>query len=182
MPSGHSLFSCYIANFCLPWYLLGLVTTLITVPVDYEGCNCGVSPKCTQPSGGMLTGCYPIEALLQSTLQCFYNQQCIDSYGNFKALNLSVSSRFDVNSTVEFILRELMVEKYLINTSYNKYFAECAPSSCSYSYIGHRNAIDSMITLVELYGGLAIITGWITALIMRLCRRRIQRRINSLMQ
>jgi hypothetical protein len=159
---------------------LGDGSHLTIAPVDYDGCNCEVSSKCTQSSRNMMTGCYPLEALLQSTLQCFYDQQCIDSYGNFKALNLpSVSSRFQVNSTVEFILSELMVEEYLINISYKKYFAECVPSSCSYSHIERHNAIDIVTPLIELYGGVVIITGWITALIIKLYRHRIQRRINS---
>jgi hypothetical protein len=130
-----------------------------------------------------MVGCYPLEALLQSTLQCFYDQQCIDSYGNFKALNSSsISSRFDVNSTVEFILQELMIEEYLINISYENYFAECAPSSCSYLHIGHRNRIDIVMPLIGLYGGLVIIIEWITELIMKLFRRRIRRPINPQIQ
>ncbi len=142
-----------------------------------------MSSKCSQSSRGMMVGCYPLEALLQSTLQCFYDQQCIDSYGNFKALNSSsVSSRFDVNSTVEFILQELMIEEYLINMSYENYSAECAPSSCSYSYSGRRNTIYIVTHLIELYGGLVIITKWITVLIMKLYRRRMRRRITSQIQ
>ncbi|CAF1428927.1 unnamed protein product [Rotaria sp. Silwood1] len=37
----------------------------------------------------MMAGCNPLEAFLQSTFQCFYNQQCIDPKMTFKALNFS---------------------------------------------------------------------------------------------
>lgn len=149
------------------------------VTVDYEKCNCGTSPKCTQSFKGVIVGCYPLEALLQSTIQCFYNQECINLYGNFKALNpLTSSSRFNVNSTVKLILQELMVEEYLINISYENYFTECASTACNRSYIGPRNAIDIATSLIELYGGLTIIIGWIVSLIMEFCRCRTQRQIN----
>ena len=131
----------------------------------------------------MMTGCYPLEALLQSTLQCFYDQQCIDPYGNYKALNSSsVSSRFDVNTTIEFILRELMVEKYTTSMSYEKYFDECAPSVCNYSYSRRLKIIDIVEFLMELYGGLIIIAQWIIEPIMKLYRHRIHRRINTQIQ
>ncbi|CAF2820653.1 unnamed protein product [Rotaria sp. Silwood2] len=60
-----------------------------TVSIDYQRCNCGISSKCTQSSQDMMAGCYPLEAFLQSALQCFYNQQCIDPKMTFKALNFS---------------------------------------------------------------------------------------------
>jgi hypothetical protein len=96
-----------------------IIALLHTVPLEYQECTCGLSSKCTQSSRGMKAGCYPLESLLQSTLQCFYNQQCIDPNANFKALDSSsVHSRFATNSTIEDILNKLMVEEYSKNISY----------------------------------------------------------------
>lgn len=109
--------------------LLTIFIIFYTKPLDYNGCSCGLSSKCVQPSQGMMAGCYPLEALLQTTFQCFYNQTCIDSTNTFQALNISsdVSSEFSINSTVESILDKLMVEDYFVNISYENYFSQCKP-------------------------------------------------------
>ncbi|CAF4337017.1 unnamed protein product, partial [Rotaria sordida] len=76
-----------------------------TVPVNYGECNCGLSFKCTQSSGDMMSGCYPLESILQTKLSCFYDQNCIDSNGNFTSLNMSTleKSQFNLNSPIESI-------------------------------------------------------------------------------
>ncbi|CAF3944753.1 unnamed protein product [Rotaria sordida] len=124
--------------------------------MSYQGCNCGLSSKCVQSSRGMMAGCYPLEALLQSTFQCFYNQTCIDSNNVFQALNTSssTSSQFLTNSTIESILNKLMVEDYSINISYENYFSKCEPLLCSYSYSGHRDILDVTLNITGIYGGL----------------------------
>jgi hypothetical protein len=52
----------------------------------------------------MISGCYPLEAPLQSTPQYFYDQQCIDANETFQALDSSfISGYFNIDSTIEFI-------------------------------------------------------------------------------
>jgi hypothetical protein len=104
----------------------------------------------------MMAGCYPLEALLQSTFQCFYNQTCIDSNNTFQALNSSSnqSSQYSINTTIESILNKLMVEDYLTDISYENYFSQCEPLWCSYSYVSHRDTIEVTSTPIGLYGGL----------------------------
>ncbi|CAF4097222.1 unnamed protein product, partial [Adineta steineri] len=51
---------------------------------------------------GMLVGCLPRDAMLLSTLECFYNRSCLDLIGISQAiipLNATVPSRFRVNTT-----------------------------------------------------------------------------------
>ena len=123
----------------------------------------------------MVAGCYPLEALLQSTLQCFYDQQCINSNGTFKALNYpSVQSRFYINSTIEFILQELMLEDYSKNISYENYFTQCSPMSCIYLYYENPKAVNIITFVLGLYSGVAIILQWFASLISILYRRRMQ--------
>ncbi|CAF1503361.1 unnamed protein product [Adineta ricciae] len=154
------------------------------VPLIYQGCNCGLSSKCTQPSGGMLAGCYPLEALLQSTFQCLYDQDCIDSSRTFKALSISSleSSRFNINMTMESIVNQSFIEEYTSNRSYEKYFAECAISSCRYSYIDKANIDDGITLLISLYGGLMIISQCMATIVVRLCRVRERRIIPDIYQ
>jgi len=148
--------------------------TAHTVPLVYQDCSCALSSQCVQPSRGMFAGCYPLEALLQSTLQCFYGQQCIDSNKKFEALNIFNlnSSRFYVNSIIESMVNELMVEEYSSNMSYESYFAQCAPSSCIYSNVDKSNIIDGITTIISLYGGLVIICRVFAVLIVKLFRHR----------
>ncbi|CAF4031596.1 unnamed protein product, partial [Adineta steineri] len=101
----------------------------------YGNCNCSSSPKCVTQSSiynypdpttllsvpGIYLGCYVIESLLQSNLECFYNQTCIDqlqsyfsstSLMNITALDESLSVKFRKNSTIEAVVDQLMMEQW----------------------------------------------------------------------
>jgi hypothetical protein len=123
----------------------------------------------------MYAGCYPLEALLQATFECLYDQQCIDPTNTVQAMNISQSTRFDINTTIELIVNELMVETFSIETSYLNYFMECAPSLCQYSYIENKNIIDGLTNLISLYGGVIVICRAVAVLIIKLLQRRIRR-------
>ncbi|CAF4935813.1 unnamed protein product [Rotaria sp. Silwood1] len=145
-----------------------------TAPVSYGECNCGLSFKCTQSSGGMMSGCYPLESILQTKLYCFYDQNCIDSNGNFTRLNISTlkKSQFDLNSTVQLILNNLMIEEYKSDLSYENYFNQCRPLSCSYSYIKTHDVTETVISLISLYGGLVIITHCLAIIFVKIYQHK----------
>ena len=117
----------------------------------------------------MLTGCYPLETILQSTLACFYNQQCIDSSNNFAAMNLSLSTstRFPLTSTIESVVNQLMIEEVYSNASYDSYFNQCKPLLCTYSYVNNSHIIEGIKTLIGLYGGLLIICHVLAIIIVK---------------
>jgi hypothetical protein len=75
----------------------------------------------------------------------------------FAPLNTSLLITYQINSTIEDIINQLMLEELSINIAYEKYFAECDPLFCSYSYLEHRSAIDALTALLGLYDGLVII-------------------------
>lgn len=130
-----------------------------TLPFLYQECNCALSPKCVIPSRGMLAGCYPLEALFQSTFRCLYDQHCNNFTHLFPSMNISLhqSSRFDRNSTIESIINQLMVEQYVTNLSYENYFSQCNASTCVYFEIDRTNITDGITSLISLYGGLMIV-------------------------
>ena len=148
-----------------------------TTPVTYEACDCGSSWKCTQSSRSMMSSCYALEALLQTTLQCFYDQNCIDSNGIFTSLNISLlqTSRFGFNTTFQSLLNNLMVEEYQSNLSYEKYYNECSPLSCQHSTMISHDATEAIISLISLYGGLFIITHCLAVVIVKIYQYRIRR-------
>ncbi|CAF4182847.1 unnamed protein product [Adineta steineri] len=143
----------------------------------YGNCSCASSATCaygcpiydsknskvifTVP--GIYIGCYIIEALLQSNLQCFYNETCINkiqSYFtkylsmNLTTLDSSLLIGFSMNSTIQELVDELMVEEWNSSTIYEGYYNECQPSKCSYSYQTKNDAIYIITTIVGLVGGL----------------------------
>lgn len=124
---------------------------------------------------GFTVCCYPLEALLKSTLECLYNVSCFSRIQSinrsFEPLNNSISSRYKRNSTVESILNRLMVEQWIKSIIYENYYNQCAPSSCSYSYVGYRSALDILILLLELYGGLVIIMNFVAPLLISVIQK-----------
>jgi hypothetical protein len=156
--------------------------------VTYGTCDCGLSIQCVQAATvannqsvpGLLTGCYPIEAFLQSTLECLYNSSCIrqlhSTSTSFTPWNVSVPSQYQIKSTVVEIISQLMVEQWSTNVTYEKYFTECAPLFCTYSYLEHRPAIDVLTTLLGLYGGLAIIMKAVVPILINIWRAIKQRK------
>ena len=143
-------------------------------PVNYGTCDCGLSKSCvtqmTQNDGinvtGLMVGCYPLEALLQSTLECFYQRICFQlirdiSYYPFDVtrllLNSSSPSQFPINATVQHLLEGLFVEKWSTSVSHEQYYQACAPSSCSYSSLRSPTGVEIATDLLGLYGGLTII-------------------------
>ena len=122
----------------------------------------------------MYSGCYPFETLTQSTLHC-----SSDSTNTFQDISSSRPSRFDINTTIEKLIDELMLEEYTSNVSYENYFRQCAPLSCTYSYVDQSNIIEGITNLVSLYGGLVLICQVIAILLVKGVRSRIAPRNGS---
>ncbi|CAF3999813.1 unnamed protein product, partial [Adineta steineri] len=163
----------------------------------YGNCSCASSATCAYESPiydpsdnvifivpGIYIGCYIIEALLQSNLQCFYNETCINkiqSYFtyylsmNLTTLDASLLIGFHMNSTIQELVDELMVEEWNNATIYDGYYNECQPSKCSYSYQGKNGVIYIITTVIGLVGGLITVLKLIVPRAVRLvmfCIRR----------
>lgn len=148
------------------------------VPVRYESCDCGLSKYCMKPISdtdgvnitGLMLGCYPLEAFLKSTLECFYEQSCFQRMVDTSYIpidvatlivNISLPSRYYSNATVEEILNDAFVEEWSSHISYEQYYTACAVSSCSYSYLRSASVVEIITDLLGLYGGLTIVIGGI---------------------
>ncbi|CAF4056791.1 unnamed protein product, partial [Rotaria sordida] len=112
--------------------------------------------------------CLPMNAILLSTLECFYNQTCLDTLLSFfatneafKAMTILEESRFELNSTVTTMIANLMIEKWITNISYNKYYTKCAPIFCTYSLNEKNDWMFVLIKLISLLGGLTFILGFV---------------------
>ncbi|CAF1557465.1 unnamed protein product [Adineta ricciae] len=149
-------------------------STIHTKPQIYQECYCSLSSKCIESYKDMYVGCYSLETLFQSTFQCYYNQQCIDKTNRYQAMNTSIKSRFDFNTTIEDILNHLMIEEYFNEISYENYFNQCSPLYCSYSLTKKKTFIQCITFLLEIYGGLFVICYCVAVLLVKICFYRKQ--------
>ena len=128
---------------------------------------------------GFYSGCLPINSLVQSSLECFYNQTCVDQLASFvvggeqfSAIDLHPQSLFHQNSTVESILNGVMIEHWKSNFSYPDYFYHCKPMFCSYFIHERRTAIFVLTQIIGLLGGLTLILTLIIPKVVHYIRNR----------
>ncbi|CAF1263724.1 unnamed protein product, partial [Adineta steineri] len=159
---------------------------------NYDGCSCSLSANCIRQSSiydyntmtilfnvtSFYTGCNVIEALLQSTLECFYNQICINELQKYllpspmysSALKSLSSNQTLKTATTDNLLSNLMVERWNPNVSYEKYYAACSPEYCSYYYntIADNSEINTYYIVVLMFflvgGPLSVLKLLISAL------------------
>ena len=153
-----------------------LSTEVITVPRHFADCNCGTTSNCTQLStirtknGTILftipdfyVGCLSTQALIQSTMQCFYNRSCLDqiqrniNYNqltlNVTLLNISKPSRYPPQTSIEVMLRNMFVEEWNSQINYDQYYKQSQPSYCQYQYV-EQYSVSSVTKVTGLVGGI----------------------------
>ncbi len=148
-----------------------------------DGCQCSLSSICTSPAGlfvdvnyttnfqfskemynglipaimisGWKGGCYPVESLLLSTLECFYNLTCLNLIiSNDKEIQPLDKQPSSIN--VRDILKELFINEWNSTISYENYIKECAPKFCTYFHTQRTNLIEIITMIFGLIGGLTI--------------------------
>jgi hypothetical protein len=199
---NNALFSAIGTNYKI--FIYRRVTYL--GPSSYNNCICGTTSICISPSviyndinstdffvvPGFYAGCYVIESLLQSNLECFYNQTCINrlqdyfslsnSSINVTALDPSLPSQYFPNSTIKQLLDNLMIEEWNGTCMYDRYYNECQPTQCTYT-VETKNAVIYIITtLIGVVGGLMAILELIVPRLIKFivyfiqkCRMRVAR-------
>lgn len=111
-----------------------------------------------------MAGCLPLESIRQSTLECFYQQSCIDILSSYSTISRpkplqSSLSKFPLNITIALLFdKYLFVESWRKNISFEKYFTACAPRSLTYSYQVQFHLPTIFTICVSAFGGLVI--GW----------------------
>ncbi|UJR12169.1 hypothetical protein I4U23_016346 [Adineta vaga] len=202
---GNAFITAYETNW--KYTVLGTYANapIYTNPQTYgNSCSCAVSLKCSEKAvlndnlnstlTGLFIGCFPLESLLQSSLECFYNQQCLNLITNtfgeptsnentFKVLNSTLLSEsfFQINETVQEMIDRLFVNKWDVSHSYGKYYEQCHSSQCTYSYIQSSDIPYIVTTIMGLYGGITIVlkifSKFIIQLIFWITKRKQNNRI-----
>jgi hypothetical protein len=180
---ANALFSGRFTNFDLT----GLISSWRTdieflkpVPWVYSGCSCSRSSTCIEQASiysdqtfiaandmpGLYIGCFMTEAVLQSNLGCFYDQTCLAQFLSYlvgnssievNALDRSSLIRFSVQSTIQELVNNLMIEQWNFSSSFENYYRECHPIECTYTDITQNDSIYIVTTLFGLVGGLSTI-------------------------
>lgn len=185
------------SNFYMQYYTESSEPYVFINSVSYEdvhgsSCNCfgigdchasariygNTSEILTFTIPGFVVGCLPVSALLLSTLECLYNQTCVDtliSYfptnNTFTALEIVEKSLFVPNSAVKSIVDHLMLEEWVIDVSYSKYYNQCAPKSCTYSKVERNGSVFILTKLISLLSGLVLVLMLLIPAATRFVRR-----------
>ncbi|CAF1670280.1 unnamed protein product [Adineta ricciae] len=124
---------------------------------------------------GIIIDCLPVQMTLSSTLECFYNELCLNilllSYStkiNISILNQSLITRFNPQTKIEYLINELFIENIFNQTNYTQYYSECLPNSCHYTYLNRFNWIYILTIFISLFGGITAILRIISPLIIQL--------------
>jgi hypothetical protein len=164
---------------------------------SYDGCSCLSSSTCTEPATvtnysnaksfftvpGFYAGCYMIESLLQSTLECFFDQECIKQLQahlsqsspasiNVTAMNSSFSSLYSENSTIKELLDSFMIEQWNVSINYEQYYNQCQSTQCTYTIETRNDLIYIVTTLFGVVGGLTTVLKLILPRLIKLVRKK----------
>jgi hypothetical protein len=183
MAQGNGLVSSIFSNWYVPPFELDKGYPPLE-PRSYgaSNCSCGTNSMCTSPAAidewkvpGFLVGCYPLESLLQSTLECLYDLKCIDKLKNIHRpsnitihpLDFTLSSP---NVTVQSLMDVLMVDRWKSSVIYEHYYEACATLSCNYVIAEQANLIYMITTIIGLYGGLTVALDIIVPVLVKIVR------------
>lgn len=178
------------------------------ITTNGELCYCNTQATCSSPSGiyenatpsstwdlyftifhritipGFFMGCYALESLLQSTLECFFNQICVNFVQanvkkshtfNFTAINGKSMILFTPTWSIEKIIAQLMIDDWQSSISYEKYYDQCHPVSCTYLHVKRHDFLYIVTTLIGLTGGLVSALQLLVPFIVRIIRKWLNR-------
>lgn len=170
---GNAIMSTYVSNWRFVPSSKTDSMTIRTRPVWYGNCSCASWKQCLVPMmidnvtfEGLSLGCLPASVLLQSTLECLYNQICVDTLhhalfanANISTLPMSmvISSRFPQNTSVGLLFDALFIEEWFEQSDYETFFRTCRVLTCTYTYIQQPDMLYVVTTIIGLIGGLNVV-------------------------
>ncbi len=123
---------------------------------------------------GMVKSCTEMDTLMNMDLRCFYNQTCLNLVRSLynvdiptrlplsaetlaiPPLNKSIPSQFSMSETVGTLFNHIMVEEWKIESSFEDYYSNCAPITCTYTFNKRLDIFYVIATVTGLIGGLLV--------------------------
>jgi len=132
-------------------------------------------------------GCFVFQSVLQSSLECFFNQTCLDAVQaeiiSARSINVSIlnanATRFLPETLISTLVDALMIEHWNRTIQYDQYYEQCAPKLCSYTTVSHNNALYVLTKLIGLIGGLTVSLQIIVSVITKWIRNRMRPTIET---
>ena len=174
---SNALFSAYQTNYIFTAGDTDLSSIRI-IPTTYDNCNCMITAECIDDVPirreatheilykipGLKIGCYITEALMESTLECLFIEECIDQiryyvfplklFPNLTILNSSLKSKYLPNTKLKIILDQLMIEQWNWSIIYKSYYEQCQPYQCTFTFETRNDLIFIVTVIIGLIGGL----------------------------
>ena len=157
-------------------------------PGDSEVCYCQRDGSCEMPSGlysydswetlgifdlniimpnqtlpGLVMDCLPLQIVFSSTLQCFYDQSCLDllisaypTHFDVSILNTDSPSRFQPTDTVKLLIENIFIEEIINELDYTSYYRSCKPNYCTYTFAQRFDWSYTVTMIISLFGGLNV--------------------------
>ncbi|CAF2763149.1 unnamed protein product [Rotaria sp. Silwood2] len=200
----------YYATLYIDFVQITVHNRILSNQADSLFCSCRIDVDCYMPSmifnefrpnieysppyynilmeiPGMVHGCLPVNTILLSTLECFYNQTCLNDIVSFLPTNETFTamsqfeqSRYKLNSTIQTIIDNLMIEEWVTDISYKKYYKRCAPISCTYFKNEKYDWKFVLMQLIGLLGSVTTICSFIIENIVKFIRRQPSQNIESI--
>ena len=133
---------------------------------------------------GFRVGCTIMGALLSSSLQCLFEQSCLDTLytlihsTSMNPVNVtamlydSTQSQYSVTTKIEDIVNNLMIENWNPKISFNLYFKQCSPQRCTYTYSKQADLHYVIATIFGLVGGLSTLFRILAPALVNFWRRK----------
>ncbi|CAF4248423.1 unnamed protein product, partial [Rotaria sordida] len=98
----------------------------------------------------------------------------------FTAMSQFEQTRYELNSTIQTIIDNLMIEEWVIDISYKKYYEQCAPISCTYFKNDKYDWKFVLTQLIGLLGCIIMVCSFIIQNIVKFIRRRPSQNTESI--
>ncbi|UJR07197.1 hypothetical protein I4U23_011485 [Adineta vaga] len=195
MISDNQLVSGLATNAHLQTYFVQRRNQFYAPPIMniYDDCSCIKIDGCPKVSGlyeydmwdtkgiynklnisknipGIMFDCYPLNAVLASTFECYYTSDClklIHPMFNVTPLSSISSTQFNMNSTIQTLVDKVFIDEMTVQTSFASYYTNCNPSICTYIYSRRFDKVFMFTSVVGIMGGLTVILKLLAPLIVR---------------
>ena len=160
-----------------------------------NSCSCMMDSLCRESVGfpsyedkqlvfsipNVFRGCSIVQSVLISSLECFFNQSCLDAFQwqiiSPQSVEVSIldanATHFEPQATIGELLRTLMIERWGESIQYDQYYEQCAPKLCSYSVRSKNSLLYVLVVAISLFGGLSITLKMITPPVVSFIRSRL---------
>ena len=175
--TGNQFVSGLATNFEARWSIVDDKRQPILFANVFDGCSCLNFDGCPRPSmSGITSDCLMMNSVLQSSLKCYYNETCLSqlhpSMSPMSTLNSDNDQHSTMNSTMEDLLNRFMVDQLSIEVDYRRFYEECQPRYCTYSYRRRFDLLYTLTIMVGIFSGLNLVARFLSPIIAKTFTRR----------